>query len=43
MFVALAPLMAWGPAIDGSSVGLQDVPLNLINKGSFNRVGFSNF
>jgi acetyl esterase/lipase len=35
---ALAPLMAWGPAIDGSPAGLRDMPLTLISKGEFNRV-----
>jgi len=28
---ALAPIMPWGPAIDGSSAGLLDMPINLIN------------
>jgi hypothetical protein len=35
---ALAPLMAWGPAIDGSPAGLRDMPLTLIQKGDFNKV-----
>ena len=32
--------MAWGPAIDGATTGLLDVPYNLIQKGSFNKVPF---
>jgi hypothetical protein len=35
---ALAPFMPWGPAIDGTSVGLLDVPLSLIKEGKFNKV-----
>jgi hypothetical protein len=34
----LAPIMPWGPAIDGTAVGLPDLPLNLITKGTFNKV-----
>ena len=34
----LAPFMAWGPAIDGSKQGLRALPLELIQKGDFNRV-----
>ena len=26
--------MPWGPAIDGTSVGLLDMPLNLLTKGT---------
>ena len=33
--------MAWGPAIDESPVGLLDFPLNLMQKGQFNRVRIS--
>jgi hypothetical protein len=40
---ALAPLMAWGPAIDGSPAGLRDMPLALMQKGDFNKVGKSYF
>eukprot|EP01099_Mayorella_cantabrigiensis_P008834 TRINITY_DN873_c0_g1_i1.p1 TRINITY_DN873_c0_g1~~TRINITY_DN873_c0_g1_i1.p1 ORF type:complete len:563 (-),score=121.50 TRINITY_DN873_c0_g1_i1:28-1668(-) len=29
----LAPVMPWGPAIDGSASGLQDLPLELIKRG----------
>jgi para-nitrobenzyl esterase len=35
---ALAPIMPWGPAIDGSPAGLVDMPINLINAGQFNKV-----
>ena len=35
---AIAPIMPWGPAIDGASVGLPDVPLNMIAKGTWNKV-----
>jgi carboxylesterase type B len=31
-------MMPFGPAIDGSKVGLPDLPLTLIQKGQFNRV-----
>ncbi len=30
--------MPWGPTIDGSNVGLLDLPLNLLKKGKFNKV-----
>lgn len=35
---ALAPIMPWGAAIDGSDTALPDVPLRLIQAGHFNRV-----
>lgn len=35
---ALWPLMPWGPAIDGSSAGLADVPLNMILRKQWNAV-----
>jgi carboxylesterase type B len=35
---ALAPIMPWGAAIDGTDTGLPDVPLRLIQAGAFNRV-----
>jgi len=34
----LWPVMPWGPAIDGTPVGLLDLPLTLIKAGKFNRV-----
>jgi hypothetical protein len=34
----LWPVMPWGPTIDGSNVGLLDLPLNLLKKGKFNKV-----
>jgi len=34
----LWPVMPWGPAIDGTIVGLLDLPLKLIKEGKFNRV-----
>lgn len=35
---ALAPIMPWGPAIDGAYTGLLDVPLELMRKGAAARV-----
>ncbi len=35
---ALAPIMPWGAAIDGTQTALPDVPLKLIQAGKFNRV-----
>jgi hypothetical protein len=37
-FPALYPVFPWGPAIDGSPLGLLDVPLNLLLSGQFNKV-----
>lgn len=34
---ALAPVMPWSAAIDGTSAGLKDTPLNCIKKGAFNK------
>jgi len=34
----LWPLMPFGPVIDGSEAGLPDVPLTLVQQGSFNKV-----
>jgi para-nitrobenzyl esterase len=34
----LFPLMPWGPAIDGSKMGLSDKPLNLIKAGNWAKV-----
>lgn len=34
----VAPLMPWGPAIDGTATGLLETPLSLMQKGQFNRV-----
>jgi len=34
----LAPVMPWGPAIDGSAEGLQDLPLELIKSGVGSKV-----
>lgn len=34
----LAPIMPWGPAIDGTAAGLFDRPINLIRKGQVARV-----
>ncbi len=33
---ALAPLMSWGPVIDGSKAGLLDMPLTLIRNRQWN-------
>lgn len=35
---ALWPLMPWGPAIDGTKVGIPDQPLKLLQEGKFNKV-----
>ena len=35
---ALAPLMPWGPAIDGRPTGTLDMPLERIKAGTFNKV-----
>jgi len=35
---ALWPFMPWGPAIDGSKLGLLDTPLALLTAGQFNKV-----
>ena len=35
---ALAPIMPWGAAIDGTDTALPDVPLRMIQAGRFNRV-----
>eukprot|EP00055_Hartaetosiga_balthica_P006490 m.20346 g.20346 ORF g.20346 m.20346 type:complete len:548 (-) comp5243_c0_seq1:28-1671(-) len=34
----LAPIMPWGPVIDGTQIGLLDRPINLMNAGQFARV-----
>ena len=34
----LAPVMPWGPVVDGTSVGLEDIPLNLLKAGRGNYV-----
>mmetsp|Transcript_13529 Transcript_13529/g.43881 ORF Transcript_13529/g.43881 Transcript_13529/m.43881 type:complete len:160 (+) Transcript_13529:296-775(+) len=34
----LWPLMPFGPAIDGASTGLPDVPLRLVERGAFHKV-----
>ena len=34
----LYPLMAWGPAIDGTKQGLLDLPLTLLRQGAFAKV-----
>jgi len=36
----LYPVMPWGPVIDGSNVGLLDVPLKLLNSNKGNYVPF---
>lgn len=36
----LAPMMPWGPAIDGTDVGLPDLPLELIKSGKGSGVPF---
>ena len=33
-----APVMSWGPSIDGSPLGLLDRPITLIEKGDFAQV-----
>lgn len=34
----LAPIMPWGTTIDGTQTALPDLPLNLLQKGQFNKV-----
>lgn len=34
----LAPVMPWGPVIDGSNVGLPDLPYTMITQGNFAKV-----
>ena len=34
----LYPIMPWGPAIDGTKVGLVDLPIHLLERGQFNKV-----
>ena len=34
----LAPVMPWGPVIDGTSVGTQDLPLTILQEGKGNYV-----
>lgn len=35
---ALAPIMPWAAAIDGSPAGLTDLPLRVLQSGNFNKV-----
>ena len=32
----LAPIMPWGPVVDGTDTGLRDLPIVLLDKGDVN-------